>query len=171
VAVTDSGIHALAVAAFWDCYEPKGYLCSSGLATPGFALPAAAAARLTLRDRPVLAFLGDGGFLRCMADLAMAAWQRIPVVAVVFTDAALGLLRVQQEQKRYAPVGVSLGSMEIPKLAESLGALGTEVEDEEGLRAALKDAVATTQPAVIAAKVRPTGYRRMVELLLGRGGA
>ena len=170
VAVTDSGIHALAVATFWDCYQPKGYLCSSGLATPGFALPAAAAARLTLRDRPVLAFLGDGGFLRCMADLATAAWQRIPLVAVVFTDAALGLPRVQQEQKRYAPVGVSLGSMEIPKLAESLGALGTEVEDEEGLRAALKDAVATTQPAVIAAKVRPAGYRRMVEILLGRAG-
>jgi thiamine pyrophosphate-dependent acetolactate synthase large subunit-like protein len=105
-----------------------------------------------------------------MADLATVAWQQIPLVAVVFTDAALGLLRVQQEQKRYAPVGVSLGSMEIPKLAESLGALGTEVEDEEGLRAALKDAVATTQPAVIAAKVRPTGYRRMVELLLGRAG-
>jgi acetolactate synthase-1/2/3 large subunit len=170
VAVTDPGIHALVVAAFWDCYEPKGYLCSSGLATPGFALPAAAAARLTLRDRPVLAFLGDGGFLRCMADLATAAWLRIPLVVLVFTDAALGLLRVQQEQKRYAPVGVSLGSMEIPKLAESLGALGTEVEDEEGLRAALKDAVATTQPAVIAAKVRPAGYRRMVELLLGRAG-
>jgi acetolactate synthase-1/2/3 large subunit len=170
VAVTDSGIHTLAVATFWDCYEPKGYLCSSSLASPGFALPAAAAAKLTLRDRPVLAFLGDGGFLRCMADLATAAWHRVPVVAVVFTDAALGMLRVQQEQKRYAPVGVTLGSMEIPKLAESLGALGTEVDSEEGLRAALKDAVATTQPAVIAAKVRPSGYRRMVEILLGRAG-
>ncbi len=170
VAVSDSGIHTLAVAAFWDCYEPKGYLCSSGLASPGFALPAAVAAKLTLRDRPVIAFLGDGGFLRCMADLAIAAWQRVPLVAVVFTDAALGLIRVQQEQKRYAPVGVSLGAMEIPKLAESLGALGTEVEDEEGLRTALKDAVATTQPAVIAAKVRPAGYRRMVEILLGRAG-
>jgi acetolactate synthase-1/2/3 large subunit len=171
VAVADSGIHALAVGTFWDCYEPKGYLCSSGLARPGFGLPAAVAAKLTLPDRPVLAFLGDGGFLRCMADLAIAAWLRLPLVVVVFTDASLGLVRVQQEQKRYAPVGVSLGTMDIPKLAESLGALGTEVEDEEGLRSALKDAVGTTQPAVIAAKVRPTGYRRILEILLGRGGS
>jgi acetolactate synthase-1/2/3 large subunit len=170
VAAVDSGTHALAVAAFWESYEPKGYLCSSGLATAGYALPAAIAAKLTFPDRPVLAFLGDGGFLRSVADLATAAWQRLPLVAIVFADSSLGLSRVQQEQRRYAPVGVSLGAMDIPKLAESLGALGTEVEDEEGLRSALKDAVTTTQPAIIAARVRPTGYRRMLEILRGKGG-
>jgi acetolactate synthase-1/2/3 large subunit len=171
VAVADSGLHGLLAAAFWDCYDPKGFLCSSGLASPGFALPASVAAKLTFRERPVVAFLGDGGFLRCMADLATASWLRLPVVAVVFEDAALGLVRVQQEQRRYAPLGVSLGSMEIPKLAESFGALGTEVADEEGLRSALKDAVGTTQPAVVVAKARPGGYRRVVEILLGRAGA
>jgi hypothetical protein len=30
--------------------------------------------------------------------------------------------------------------------------------------------VGTTQPAVIVAKVRPTGYRRILEILLGRAG-
>ena len=170
LATVDSGSHALTVAAFWESYEPKGYLCSSGLAAAGYALPAAIAARLVAPDRPVLAFLGDGGLLRSLADLATASWQGIPLVAVVFVDAALGLSRIHQEQKRYAPVGVSLGSMDIPKLAESLGALGTEVEDEEALRSALKDALATTQPAVIAVRVRPTGYRKMLEILQGKAG-
>ncbi len=170
LATVDSGSHALSVAAFWESYEPKGYLCSSGLATAGYALPAAIAAKLVSPDRPVLAFLGDGGLLRSLADLATASWQRIPLVAVVFVDAVLGLSRIHQEQKRYAPVGVSLGPMDIPKLAEGLGALGTEVEDEGALRSALKDALATTQPAVIAARVRPTGYRRMLEILRGKTG-
>jgi acetolactate synthase-1/2/3 large subunit len=135
----------------------------------GYALATAIAAKLVAPDRTVLAFMGDGGFLRSVADLATAAWQRLPQVGVVFVDGSRSHTRVQQEQKRYAPVGVSLGEMDIPKLAESLGALATEVEDEEGLRSALKDALSTTtQPAVIAVRVRPTGYRRMLEILQGK---
>ncbi|OGB88863.1 MAG: hypothetical protein A3G35_20720 [candidate division NC10 bacterium RIFCSPLOWO2_12_FULL_66_18] len=170
VATVDSGTHALAVAEFWETYEPKGYLCPGGLAVTGYALPAAIAAKLVAPDRPVLAFLGDGGFLRSVGALAIAAWQRLALVAIVFVDASLSFSRIQQEQRRYAPVGVSLGAMDIPKLAESLGALGTEAETEEELRSALKDAVGTTQPAIIAVRVRPTGYRRMLEILRGKGG-
>jgi acetolactate synthase-1/2/3 large subunit len=170
VVSVDSGTHALAAAAFWDAYEPKGYFCSSGLSVMGYALPAAIAAKLVHPERPVLAFLGDGGFLRSIPDLATAVRERLPLVGVIFVDGTLSLSRIRQEQKRYAPAGVSLGSVDIPKLAESLGALGTEVEDEEGLRSALKDAVATTQPAVIAVRVRPTGYRRMLEILRGKAG-
>ena len=170
VATVDAGAHRLAAAAFWDCYLPKGYLCSSDPASPGYALPAAIAAKLVHPERPVVAFLGDGGFLRSVMEVATAAWRRLPLVAVVFVDTSLSLIRAQQEQRRYAPVGVSLGEMDIPKLAESLGALGTLVDDEEGLRSALKDAVGTTQPAIIAARVRPTGYRRMLEILRGKTG-
>jgi acetolactate synthase-1/2/3 large subunit len=170
VVSVDSGVHAFAVAAFWDAYETSTYLCSSGLGTMGYALPAAIAAKLVAPDRPVLAFLGDGGFLRSIADLATAARQRLPLAAIVFVDGSLGLSRIQQEEKRYAPAGVSLGAIDIAKLAEGLGALGTEVEDEEGLRSALKDAANITQPAIIAVRVRPTGYRRMLEILRGKAG-
>jgi acetolactate synthase-1/2/3 large subunit len=170
VVTVDPGVHALVTAAFWDTYEPKGYLRSSGEGTMAYALPAAIAAKLLLPDRPVLAFLGDGGFLRSLADLATATRERLPLVVVVFVDGALGLSRVRQEQRRYAPAGVSLGAMDIPKMAEGLGALGTEVEDEQGLQSALKDALDTTQPAVIAVRVRSTGYRRLLEVLRGKSG-
>ena len=169
IAAMDSGAHALAVTAFWDSYEPKGCLCSSNLAAPGYALPAAIAAKLSLPERPVLAFLGDGGFLRSIVDLATAVWRRIPLTAVVFSDASLCLSRIQQERRRYAPAGVSLGTMDIPKLVESLGGFGTEVEDEGGLRSALKESLGTSLPAVIAVRIRPTGYRRMLEILRGKG--
>lgn len=167
----DSGAHAIAATAFWESYAPKTYLCSSGLATRGYALPAAIAARLVVPDRPVLAFTGDGGFLHSLGDVVTATRLGLALVAIVFVDGSLSLVRVQQEQRRYAPTGVSLGGLDIPKLAESLGALGTEVEDEDGLRAALKDALATTQPAIIAVRVRPQGYRRMLELVRGKTGS
>jgi thiamine pyrophosphate-dependent acetolactate synthase large subunit-like protein len=59
--------------------------------------------------------------------------------------------------------------MDIPKMAEGLGVLGTTVEDEESLRLALSDALHTTKPAIIAARVNPQGYRRMLETLWGKG--
>ncbi len=169
LATVDAGAHALAVSAFWEAYEPKTFLCSSSLGGAGYALPASIAARLASPDRPVLAFMGDSGFLLNLPELATASRLDLPLVLVVFVDDSMSLSRVAQEQKKYAPLGVSLGAMDIPKVAEGLGAFGTMVESEEGLRAALSDALNTTKPAIVAARVNPHGYRRMVEILRGKG--
>jgi thiamine pyrophosphate-dependent acetolactate synthase large subunit-like protein len=58
--------------------------------------------------------------------------------------------------------------MDIPKIAEGLGVFGTTVENEEALRTALSDALHTTKPAIIAARVNPQGYRRMREIIRGK---
>ena len=169
LATAGTGAHALAAAAFWETYEPKSFLCPTNLGGAGYALPAAIAAKLEAPNRPVLAFMGDNGFLLNLPELATASRLESPLVVVVFVDDSLSLPRVAQEQKHYAPLGVSLNSMDIPKIAEGLGVLGTTVVDEEGLRAALSDALSTTRPAIIAARVNPQGYRRMVETLRGKG--
>jgi len=164
-----SGAHALVAEQFWDCYEAKTYLCPVGSAASGYALPTAIAAKLTFPARPVLAFLGDGGFLKSLVDLATAARQKISVTAVVYNDGSLSLTRTEQERRHYAPQGVSLGNLEIPRVAESLGAFSTEVEDEASLLSALTDAKDASLPAVISVRIRPAGYRRLLDLLQGKG--
>lgn len=168
LAAADAGAHALVVTALWETYEPKTFLCSSGLADPGYALPAAIAAKLARPERPVVAFMGDTGFLLSIPEVATAARLELPLAIIVFADEAMSFVRVAQEQKRYQPIGSSLSAMDIPKLAEGLGALGTMVEDEDGLRSALSDATATTRPAIIAVRVNPHGYRKMAEALHGK---
>jgi thiamine pyrophosphate-dependent acetolactate synthase large subunit-like protein len=42
------------------------------------------------------------------------------------------------------------------------------VEDEEELRTALQEATETTRPAIVAVRVNPHGYNRMVEILRGK---
>jgi acetolactate synthase-1/2/3 large subunit len=168
IAAADAGAHALAVTALWEAYETKSFLCSSSLTDAGYALPAAIAAKLVAPERPVVAFMGDAGFLLSIPEVATAAGLDLPLAIVVFVDEIKSLARVAQEQKRYQPIGSSLGRMNIPKLAEGLGALGIAVEDEDGLRSALSDAVATAKPAVIAVRVNPHGYRKMVEVLHGK---
>ena len=169
LATAGTGAHALAVATFWETYEPKSFLWSANLTGAGYALPAAIAAKLEAPNRPVLAFMGDNGFLLNLPEMATASRLESPLVMLVFVDDTLSFPRVAQEQKRYAPFGVALSSMDIPKMAEGLGVLGTTVEDEESLRLALSDALHTTKPAIIAARVNPQGYRRMLETLWGKG--
>ena len=166
-AVVDSGAHGLVVANFWESYEAGGYLCSAGLEASGYALPAAVAAALAKPGPPVVAFVGDGGFLASLGTLATAAHRRLPLTVIVFADESLNLIRALQEQRRYAPLGVTLPPTDFPRLAEGLGALGIVVESEAELASALADALVAQQPAVIAVRIRPGGYRRMLDSLWG----
>jgi acetolactate synthase-1/2/3 large subunit len=168
VVSVEGGAHAPLVAAFWDAYEPQRYLDAGGMGGSGYALPAAIAARLVEPTRPVVAFTGEEGLLLTLADLATASRLGLPMIVVVFWDGALGLVRAAQEQQRYAPVGVSFAGVEIPRLGDGVDALVIEVADEDALRGALEDAAATPKPALVAVRVRPSGYRRMFEILRGK---
>ena len=166
LATADSGAHALAVTAFWDSYDPKGFLISTEGGT-GTALPAAIAAKLAFPDRPVVAFMGEGGFFASLAEIGTASELAAPVVAVVFLDESFSLVRVLQERRHYAPVGVTAGPTRIENLAEDLGACGILVETEDDLRLALHDALSAPKPAIIGVRVNPHGYRKMLDVLSG----
>lgn len=164
----EGGAHAPLVAAFWDAFEPRRYLDAGGMGGSGYALPAAIAARIVEPTRPVVAFTGEEGLLLTLSDLATAARLGLPLIVVVFWDGALGLVRAAQEQRHYAPIGVSFAGIEIPRLGDGVDALVIEVSDEEALQGALEDAVAAPKPALVAVRVRPSGYRRMFEALRGK---
>jgi len=166
LACVDSGAHALAVAAFWEAYDPKGYLAPVEGGT-GSALPAAIAAKLTLPDRPVIAFVGERGLFASLGDLATAGELGLPIVAVVFLDEPLSNVPALQEQRYYAPVGGAAGPILLVGLAEQLGVLGIQVDTEAELQQALQDAVAAPRPAVIGVRINPHGYRRVFEALAG----
>jgi len=168
IAAVDGGAHGLVASLFWESYDRRGYLCSSGLGASGFAIPAAVAAALAVPDRPVVAFTGDGGLLHSLSDVAVAARLGLPIVGVIFLDGSMSFIRAVQEQRKYAPAGVALGAVDVPRLAEGVGALGTEVDDEAGLQKALDDARGTSQPALIGVRVRGRTYRRILDILRGR---
>jgi acetolactate synthase-1/2/3 large subunit len=171
VAAVDAGAHALLTSIFWDAYDPHGYLCSSGLAARGYAIPAAMAAKLAFPERPAVAFVGDGGLLGSLPDIAAAARLGLRLVILVFLDGSLSWIRVAQEQRKYEPVGVSLGPQPLDKLAEGLGAVGAEVAGEDDLRSALAETAQTSVPAIIGVPVRSGNYRRVLEILRGRAAA
>src|SRR5262245_25652750 len=142
----------------WESYGPREFLTSNGLASMGYAIPGALAARMAYPDRPVVAFTGDGGFLMTVAELQTARRENLPIIVLVFDDREIGLIRVKQEIKGIPLQGVQLGGIDWEKLAQSFGADGVVVETEQASSSALSAAVQSKGTTVIAVRIDASGY-------------
>jgi len=152
ILAAESGVPALVASVFWDSYDRNGYLCSSGLGVSGYALPAGMAAKLTLPERPVLALTTGPSLLLSLAELSVAARLGLPLAVVAMLHDEPGAVGWRAD---------------LAKVSDGLGIAGIEVGDAAALRAALADAAATTQPAVIGVHLPPTAPGAL-EALAGR---
>jgi acetolactate synthase-1/2/3 large subunit len=158
IATCDAGASRLLIVQKWESYGPREFLTSNGLASMGYAVPGALAARMAYPDRPVVAFTGDGGFLMTVAELQTAQRENLPIIVLVFDDREIGLIRVKQEIKGIPLHGVQLGGVDWEKLAQSFGADGVVVETEQALSSALSAAVQSKRTTVIGVRIDASGY-------------
>ncbi|HEX6079083.1 MAG TPA: thiamine pyrophosphate-binding protein [Methylomirabilota bacterium] len=167
IATVDAGAHMFPATAYWLALEPGECLISNGLATMGFALPAAIAAQLVHPDRRVVCFTGDGGLMMVAAELETVARLGLPIVIVVFDDEALSLIAIKQEQKGLEGVSMRYAGPDLRALARAFGLRAFTATDEATLHAALIGAQTAPGPALIDARIDASGYRRMLEIVRG----
>jgi acetolactate synthase-1/2/3 large subunit len=167
IATVDAGAHMFPATAYWHAVEPGELLISNGLATMGFALPAAIAAQLVHSDRRVVCFTGDGGLMMAVAELETVARLRLPVVIVVFDDAALSLIQVKQEQLGYGGAALSYKGLDLASIARSFGLTASVASNEREFLSALVPALAAPEPTLIDARIDASGYRRTLEIVRG----
>jgi acetolactate synthase-1/2/3 large subunit len=116
----------------------------------GYGLPAAIAASLVHRDRPVVALVGDGGLAMTMAELETAVRVGTRPIVICFDNERYGTIRMHQEQRPNAePLGTDLGPMDFAAIARACGARGVRVENDEAFEPALRQALASDRPTVI----------------------
>jgi acetolactate synthase I/II/III large subunit len=155
----------------WAADEPRRLLISSGLATMGFAVPAAIAAALCAPGAAVIAFTGDGGLGMTLMEVETAVRHRLRVIVVVFNDAALSLIKIKQSvtgQGGAEATGYARASF--AAAAAAMGAAAASVSDPPGLAAALAAALNRDGPTLIDARVDPAGYPALLDLTRGDGG-
>jgi acetolactate synthase-1/2/3 large subunit len=157
-AAVDAGAHMFSATTFWSTSEPNGVLISNGLATMGFALPAAIAAALAEPDRPAIAFTGDGGLLMCLGELATAAALRARVIVIVFNDAGLSLIALKKAGRELPEDSLAWAHPGFADVARGLGCAAVTVETEPGYREALAAALTEAGPTVIDVRIDPSGY-------------
>ena len=116
----------------------------------GYAVPAAIAAALVHRDRPVVALVGDGGMAMTMAELETATREGARIIALVFDNERFGTIRMWQERRGTGVgVGTELGPIDFATVARGLGARGVRVDRDSDVEPALRQALAEERSTVI----------------------
>ena len=171
IATVDAGAHMLVAMPLWEVDEPHRLLISSGLATMGYALPAAIAAALCTPGAPVVAFTGDGGLGMTLMEIETAVRLRLRVVVVVFNDATLSLIKIKQRPAGHGgPEAVGYRPASFAAVATALGAAGAAVSDAAGLASELAAALNRDGPTIIDASIDPATYPAVMDLTRGEAG-
>jgi acetolactate synthase-1/2/3 large subunit len=154
-AVPAHGITAwdMTILAYWagahfPVLEPRTFLYPLGSGTLGYAWPAALGASLSQPDVPVLAVVGDGGFLYGTQELAAARQYGLGVVVLVIDDGGYGILREYQRDSFGETTAVDLQEPDFVGLAQSYG-VPAESTTPEDLGAALERAFARDGPVLV----------------------
>ncbi len=155
VVSADIGNHRLWVCEQLDVSRPEGLLQSCEFDAMGFSLPAAIGAAVALPGTPAVAIAGDGGFVHTMGELIVAQDLGLPLVAVVFVDGALGILRHQAEAMYGEDHFVRLGPIDFAAVAQAFGVASRAVSDETDLEGALEWALSLGGPALLAVTIDP----------------
>ena len=154
IVVSDSG----SITTFWARQIPakKGqmYSCSGNLATMACGFPYAIAAQAAYKDRPVFAFVGDGGFTMLMGELATCVKYKLPVRIVIIKNDALNQIRWEQMVFLGNPEYVcDLQPIDFAGVARAFGVSSFVIEDPNRCGAILDQALATEGPVLIEAVV------------------
>ena len=155
VVSADIGNHRLWVCEQLDVSRPEGLLQSCEFDAMGFSLPAAIGAAVALPGTPTVAIAGDGGFVHTMGELIVAQDLGLPLVAVVFVDGALGILRHQAEAMYGEDHFVRLGPIDFAAVAQAFGVASRTVSDETDLEGAFEWALSVGGAALLAVTIDP----------------
>jgi thiamine pyrophosphate-dependent acetolactate synthase large subunit-like protein len=151
----DSGHFMGYPAMYLDVPDGHGFVFAQAFQSVGLGLANAIGAAVARPERLCVAAVGDGGALMALGELETAARHRLPMVVVVYNDAAYGA-----EVHHFGPMGQNVDLTRFPDtdfaaLARAAGAEGITVRGPDDL-APLKEWLGRRdRPLVIDAKVNP----------------
>jgi acetolactate synthase I/II/III large subunit len=141
----------------FSVYKPRTFLSPGYQDNLGWGFATALGVQNARPDTPVVSINGDGGFMYTSNELATAVRHKIPLVAIVFNDAAFGnVRRIQQEQYNNRVIASDLANPDFVKFADSFGAVGERARTPDELRQALRRGFARRDgPTLIDVPVGP----------------
>jgi acetolactate synthase I/II/III large subunit len=167
------GQHQMWAAQFYKFEEPRRWLCSSGLGTMGFGLPAAMGAQAAHPGRLVIDIDGDGSFLMNVQELATCFCEKLPVKVLLLNNQHLGMVmqwedRFMQGNRAHtflgpidSPEAIGKGDGLGPKLrypnfvevAKGFGCGSAYVKNKSDYEAAVREMISYDGPYVLDVEV------------------
>jgi acetolactate synthase-1/2/3 large subunit len=113
--------------------------------TMGYGVPAAVAAALRFKDRPVVCVAGDGDFLMNGQELATAAQYNLDLLVIVVDNSSYGTIRMHQEREYPERTsGTDLRNPDFAAIARAYSGWAETVERTDDFAPALDRALEQT---------------------------
>ena len=133
-------------------------LMSGYLATMGFGMPAAIAAKLAFPHTQVVCITGDGGFAQVMSDFLTAVENNLDIIVIILNNKELAMISMEQKIEGYPKFATELKNPEFADYAISCGGMGYNVKEPNKLRDALERAMAAKKPAIVDVATDPKRF-------------
>jgi acetolactate synthase-1/2/3 large subunit len=163
IILSDVGVHHNWLIQRWLAHGPRTVLQSWGFASMGFGVCGVLGAKLAAPEQPVVAVVGDGGFLMHPGIVATAVEYDIPVVWLVWNN--IGYCSIRDQQLGYFGANREIAtsfeheasgallSADFAAMARSMGAEGVTIERPEDLREQIAAAIGSNRPTVVDVRV------------------
>jgi thiamine pyrophosphate-dependent acetolactate synthase large subunit-like protein len=152
---TDSGHFLGYPAMYLEVPDEQGFVFPNAFQSVGLGLASGIGAAVARPERLSVAAVGDGGALMALGELETAARYRLPMLVVIYNDAAYGA-----EVHHFGPMGRPVDAARFPDtdfaaLARAAGAEGITVRNKGDLSPVRDWLERRDRPLVIDAKVNP----------------
>ncbi|HUV03452.1 MAG TPA: thiamine pyrophosphate-binding protein [Desulfobacteria bacterium] len=124
-------------------------LMSGYLATMGFGLPAAIAAKLAAPDKQVVCITGDGGFAQVMGEFLTVIEHDLKIIVVILNNSELAMISMEQRVEGYPKFATELENPNFADYAISCGGCGFTVHEPMELKAVLEHVIKGRKPAIV----------------------
>jgi acetolactate synthase-1/2/3 large subunit len=169
MATVDAGAHMFPAMSLWPVENIDEISISSGLATMGYAVPAAIGAALARPYRRTVCFTGDGGLGMALGELETLSRLDLPVTIVVFNDSRLSLIAIKAKREdNGGENAISYGDVDFAAVAAGYGLHSERAATVEELDVALTSALMHTGPTLVDVHVDPSGYPQILASIRGQ---
>jgi thiamine pyrophosphate-dependent acetolactate synthase large subunit-like protein len=153
--VVDSGHFMGFPAMYLAVPDPAGFVFTQSFQSIGLGLANAIGAALARPDRLTVAALGDGGAMMGLPEIETAARLRLPILFVIYDDAAYGA-----EVHHFRPMGHPVETVQFPDadfaaIARGAGCEGITVRTLADLEPVTDWLARRERPLLVDAKVNP----------------
>jgi acetolactate synthase-1/2/3 large subunit len=153
VLVSDTGFASIWTGGLVNFSQPgQTYIRAAG--SLGWAFPAALGAKCGAPERPVVCFIGDGGFYYHLTELETASRCGINLVTVVNNNQYLrqcvdGINQAYGDRPGNRDAQCKFSKTDFARIAQDLGCVGIRVEQPGEIAAAFKKALSLNKPVVV----------------------
>ncbi|MBM3268271.1 MAG: thiamine pyrophosphate-binding protein [Candidatus Sericytochromatia bacterium] len=143
IVVVDDGNHTFLAAELFESRRPRSFVSPTDFNCMGYCVPGAIGAKLVNPGRQVVGIVGDGAFLMTGLEILTATTAGAPVAYFVFHDGELSQIAQGQQIPYNRKTCTVLGQIRLEGVAIATGARYLAIDDDAGLAAGIRDALAT----------------------------